>query len=543
MFCRLNVWCRGLIAGGLIFGLCSTAPAGADVETVLRAWLQNAGAMPADVAGLSTRPHWRKIYSERAYAPLWFDARGVNHRARELLSYLAKERHGLEYTPIYLPLGEISAQRMASIELQLTQALLRTAFSLHGGQTEPSAVDAAWHLKRPRLDPERIIRPLTAGESVDSVLEGLAPRASGYRRLRRALGEYRAMARAGGFPHLSAGASLKPGDIDPQVRILRRRLMRSGDLSGAQPSDRDYFDPHLADAVRRFQTRHGLKVDAIVGPKTRAALNVPVSVRISQIRASLERWRWLPRTGEERYVIVNVAGFQLSLYESERRQLTMRVIVGRPEEDWETPAFASSIRYLTLNPGWTVPQAIARDELLPKLLSDPAYFIRQRIQAYAGGEPVELTRDDVLATLKLDEEEPFPYVFKQKPGSWNALGRIKLMLPNRFAIYLHDTPARHLFTRRERAFSHGCVRLEKPFVLAAALLDDTWDTEKLLAEVETGERRKISLPEPVPVYFVYQTAWVDPDGQVQFRNDIYGRNRKLVSALRGESLDIASNVN
>ncbi|WP_303902262.1 L,D-transpeptidase family protein [Thiohalomonas denitrificans] len=535
---------RGLAAVVLLLGSLNPAAADVDVRAVLRVWLQN-DQVPAEVARLTTFSSWHGVYSARRYTPLWFDGRGINPRAREFLTWLANERHGLDYarTP-YIPLGEVSSERIAAVELQLTHALLVTASELYRGQTDPYRVDPSWHWQRDRLAPERIIE-LLDGQSVATVLDGLAPQAAGYRHLRRALLDYRAVARMGGFHYLLPGATpnLKRGDRQPRVLTLRRRLAQSGDLSPAQHPDPGYFDGQVEAGVRRFQVRHGLQVDGRVGPETRAALNVPVEERLAQIRASLERWRWMPRTEAQRSVVVNVAGFRLSFYEADREQLSMRIIVGRAEEEWETPAFTSSIRYLVLNPGWVVPEAIARDELLPRMLSDPAYFVRQGIQAFKEGRPVELTRDDVLAVLRLDREEPFPYVLEQEPGSRNALGQIKLVLPNRFAIYLHDTPDRHLFARRDRALSHGCIRLEKPFLLAGALLDDTWGSGRLLEAAETGAWKKIILPEPVPVYFVYQTTWVDSEGRVQFRDDIYGRNRKLIAALQGEPFGFITNVN
>ncbi|SCZ58147.1 L,D-transpeptidase family protein [Thiohalomonas denitrificans] len=523
-------------------------PAAADAESgvgkVLRNWLQSDQAMPADVARLPTRSSWHSVYSSRGYTPLWFDSRGLNPRAREFLTWLANERHGLEYarTP-YIPLGEVSSERIAAVELQLTHALLVTASELYRGQTDPYRVDPSWHWQRDYLAPGRIIELLADGQSVATVLDSLAPQATGYRQLRRALRDYRAAARMGGFHYLPPGESLKRGDRQPRIATLRRRLAQSGDLSLADVPDPGFFDGQLERGVRLFQARHGLRVDGRVGPDTRAALNVPVEERLAQIRASLERWRWMPRTEAQRFVMVNVAGFRLSLYDADREQLNMRVIVGRAEKEWETPAFSSPIRYLVLNPGWVIPEAIARDELLPRLLSDPSYFARQGIQVSREGHPVELTRDDVLAALQLDREEPFPYRLEQEPGSRNALGQIKLVLPNRFAIYLHDTPDRHLFTRRDRALSHGCIRLEKPFALAAALLDDTWGSGRLLEAAESGAWKKITLPEPVPVHFVYQTAWVDSEGRVQFRDDVYGRNRELIAALQGGLPGFISNVN
>lgn len=313
----------------------------------------------------------------------------------------------------------------------------------------------------------------------------------------------------------------------------------SGDLEAGAATDPEHYDEALEAGVRRFQGRHGLKTDGLVGPKTRAALNVPAAYRAAQIRITLERWR--PVADAKRRLVVNIPGFRLTLYERGEPRFSMRVIVGRPDEPWKTPSFASSVRYLVLNPSWTVPEAIARDELLPQLLADPGYLSREGIQAFQDGEPIVLTRD--VAREAVAEDGPLPFLLRQAPGPRNALGRVKLVFPNRHLIYLHDTPRRHLFERRDRALSHGCVRLEWPLTLAAALLGPEWDRKRLLNAVADGKTRKIVLPAPVPIEFVYHTAWVGADGRVHFRDDVYGRNAKSIAALAAEASSLAANVN
>jgi murein L,D-transpeptidase YcbB/YkuD len=267
-----------------------------------------------------------------------------------------------------------------------------------------------------------------------------------------------------------------------------------------EPSGR--FGEDLAAAVRRFQARHGLEEDGIVGPRTRAALNVPATERIEQVQVNLERRRWLPPDLGTRYVLVNIAGFFVGLYDEERLTLGMRAVVGRPYR--RTPIFSDRIRYLVFNPSWGIPARIAQDEILPR---GHAYMARHHIERVGSR-------------------------LRQRPGSGNPLGRVKFMFPNRFNVYLHDTPARSLFEEPSRGFSHGCIRLEKPLALASALLaPQGWTSAEVAEAVDAGTSRRVSLEVPVPVHVLYWTAWVDAAGTMQFRDDVYGRDDAVRRAL------------
>jgi len=289
----------------------------------------------------------------------------------------------------------------------------------------------------------------------------------------------------------------------------------------------------LEQAVRRFQTRHGLQVDGVVGKKTRAAMAVPVEQRIHQIRLNLERWHWVPRDLGNRYILINTAAFELEAYDNDEVSLAMRVIVGKEERP--TPVFTENMRYLIVNPYWNVPNKLATHDLIPAQLNDPDYFHRKDIRIFAGwqagAEEVDPALIDWQAYLGV---RYLPYKLQQAPGPANSLGRIKFMLPNAHSVYLHDTPARHLFEKPVRAFSSGCVRVENPLQLADYVLASRSggsarpDIESIIA---SGETRTLSLPESIPVYFLYQTAWTDSLGQVHFRDDIYRRDVLLAAAL------------
>ncbi|MDH4274801.1 MAG: L,D-transpeptidase family protein, partial [Gammaproteobacteria bacterium] len=265
--------------------------------------------------------------------------------------------------------------------------------------------------------------------------------------------------------------------------------------------------------------------DGVVGRGTRAALNVSMAARIAEIEKNMERWRWMPRSLGSRYVQVNMADYKLTVVEKGKTTMDMRVMVGKDYRS--TPVFGNKIKYIEINPVWKVPARIARDDLLPKQREDPEYFLRKGIHVVTSwgtdGEEIDVNEID-WENVKTDE---FPYKLQQEAGDKNSLGRMKFMFPNSFRVYLHDTPAKFLFERRIRTFSSGCIRVEQPVELAVKLLDDPqWSTGNLESALATKQSRRLDLGKPIPIYLLYWTAWVENE-RVQFRPDIYGRNRAL----------------
>jgi L,D-transpeptidase YcbB len=309
---------------------------------------------------------------------------------------------------------------------------------------------------------------------------------------------------------------------------MRKRLLASGEFKEIENTVDDFnlFDDALDIAVKKFQARHGLAIDGIVGPVTRAALNVSAELRRQQILLNLERWRWLPHKWDNNHVTVNTAAFSLSAHNG-NENLSMRVIVGK--EYQETPVFSERMSYIEVNPYWNVPRSIAVKELLPKIKSNPAYLTRHNYQL--------LSRQGAVNPWHVDwqsmNSKNFPYRIRQSPGAKNALGHIKFMFPNQFNVYMHDTPDRHLFKRARRDFSHGCIRVEKPIELALLILQDdpSWTRERLEALISAGKRRVINVRSDWMVHILYWTAWVDDYGQLQFCPDLYGRDAVLWQAL------------
>lgn len=324
------------------------------------------------------------------------------------------------------------------------------------------------------------------------------PPHEGYERLQQALERYRQVAGRGEPEPVPPGPTLKPGAEGNRVAALRARLAMAAEAEAAAPlpsTDRpEVFDVSLEMAVLAFQERHGLPADGIAGPSTLAELNRTAEDQIRKIEVNLERWRRLPPDLGERHILVNIAAFRLDAIEDGRSVLDMRVIVG--QRHTRTPVLSSAIERVVLNPSWYVPASIASKELWPKGRS---YLRRNGYQVLPGGKLV------------------------QRPGAGNSLGRVKFQFPNRFRVYLHDTPTRSLFDRTVRAFSHGCVRIERPAELAVwALRDDPrWTPEEIQAVIDSGRETAVTLPEPIPVHIAYWTAWVDDYGALRFGRDVY----------------------
>jgi L,D-transpeptidase YcbB len=306
-------------------------------------------------------------------------------------------------------------------------------------------------------------------------------------------------------------------------------------LAGPPPSAPDHFDPSLQQAVEHFQRRHGLDVDGIVGRDTRAALNVPVQERINQIILNMERWRWMPRDLGATHVLVNMAGFELDFIEDRRPALSMRVVVGTPDQ--RTPVFSDKITYLEFNPYWNIPYSIASKEILPLIQRDPGYLADRGIRVFTSWAADAAELDPWYIDWWEITPRSFPFRLRQDPGRHNPLGRVKFMLPNRFAVYLHDTSSPSLFHRTVRTFSHGCIRVEKPAELAELLLrhNPGWDLKQIESAMNGGARRIATLKRPVPVHLIYATAWSAADGTVQFRRDIYERDSLLFNMLFNET--------
>jgi murein L,D-transpeptidase YcbB/YkuD len=486
----------------------------------------------------------RETIAARTLLPAVYESRGFQRawsepaRADALLRAIREsERDGLDPGDYHLRALDEASRSGSPDDLELdlirTDALIRLAYHILFGKVDPTSFDPDWNYERvlPDFDPVREIEDALAAPDLAALLEGRKPAHPYYVRLRDALARYRAIGDSGGWPLVPAGAALAPGNSDPRVAALRARLAATGDIAsgaGAAAGASAQYDDSLAAAVRRFQARHGLAEDGVVGARTLEELNVPVEKRIDQFRVNLERGRWLLHDLGGTFVFVNIAGFGLVYVRDGAIDWETRVQVGKPYR--ATPVFRSEITYLVFNPTWTVPPTILREDIIPAQRRDPGTLERMGLKV------LDADGTEVPASAVNWSGRSIPYRLRQDPGPTNALGRVKFMFPNAHSVYLHDTPSKNLFDADDRAFSSGCIRVEGPLTLAERLLagEPDWNRVAIDSAVESGRTRTVTLKTPVPVLLSYWTAWVPRSGEVQFRRDIYGRDAKILAGLASE---------
>jgi len=405
---------------------------------------------------------------------------------------------------------------------------------LLNGKINPEDYNEKWLSTNNDIDLTKILDQALAGQGIKNVLAELRPPQPGYQRMMTAITSLRNLVEKGGWPKLPTRFILREGMRHPAVSILRQRLMLSGDYAMPGKTDEDYFDGSLAAAVSFFQMRHGLGIDGVAGRRTLAALNVSAAYRLQQLELNMERWRWLPRNLGRRHLLVNIPDFSLQVIDNSQEILRMRVVAGKPHRS--TPIFSDMVEYLVINPYWYLPETIVVEDMVPLILSDPEYLQKKGIKVFAAGSDEQLELDQTTIDWTGISKEKLPYKLRQDFGPSNALGRIKIVFPNRFSVYMHDTPSQGLFKQNSRDFSSGCIRLEKPVELTTYLLEGNplWNREAILAAIDSGVRQVIALAEPIPIHIVYMTAWADKQGVIHFRDDIYGWDKLFEDALSGK---------
>jgi L,D-transpeptidase YcbB len=501
------------------------------------------GDMSAGGRAVLARTALPRFYEERAFEPVWV-APAPAARLRELTSAIrTSEEHGLDPEAYHLTTIDSLARRLTErfdeetavdLELLATDAFLVLGSHLLHGRVNPETINPEWLANRRSARLDTILAQAVERSRIVDGLYELAPQQERYRRMLAAARTLRTLAARGGWPVVPDGERLEVGSEGPRVLALRRRLGIGGDVASAEDDGRAEplrFDPSLAEAVRRFQRRHGLDADGVVGRATLAALNVPAQERLRQIEINLERWRWLPAELGDRHIEVNIPGFDVRVVEDGTVVARHRAVVGRRFR--ATPMFTGSMTYLVLAPYWHVPPTIAAVDKLPLIKQDPGQIARDRMTLLELGTdtPVDPSTVDWASMTGADFNRR--YRLRQDPGPFNALGHVKFMFPNRHNVYLHDTPSRDLFERTARDFSSGCIRVDRALELAEYLLRDRpgWTRERI-EEVARGRvERTVPLGAALPVHLLYWTAWADDDVTLHFRDDIYGRDDVVWRAL------------
>ena len=473
-----------------------------------------------------------RMYEENNGKPLW-KPKAIRSLAKALDSMVGDGLNPSDYKfSIIKPYLKSPNRRRSSlfesakIDIALTESYLRAMYNLYYGKTDPQRLDPNNNFGRARDGKDRsefLLSWVTRGR-IETAFNWARPKNSRYKWMKAGLEKYQKIKARGGWSRIPSGKTIRPGDTDSRVPLIRKRLAMTGDLDSARGSD--VYDESLQLGMMRFQERHYLTVDGAIGPATLAAMNVPVQKRIDQIRVNLERQRWLFPEESKEFIVVDIAGFTIHYVMNEETVWQEQVQVGK--RFTKTPVFKDRIRYLDFNPTWTIPDGIKKRTILPKLKEDPFYLDKKgyRLLSYKG-EPMDPTSIDWNSMSKI------PYIIRQAPGRNNALGRVKFMFPNKHDVFLHDTNHKELFSKRLRTTSSGCIRLKNPFDLAELLLArQGWNRSKIDRVLASGKTTRVDLKEPIPILIHYSTAWAI-ENEVSFKKDIYGRDPKLLTALNG----------
>jgi L,D-transpeptidase YcbB len=489
------------------------------------------------------------FYLQRKFSPAWMGKNGEFLLADDLLEEIKNcEKHALKpeyyhFKAIETLLSTVRDNHhnpsliyqdiAADLDILLTDTFFLFSSHLLFGLVNLETAHIKGESFNPDIDLVGILNNALKDHSIRKTLQNLSPHHQEYLNLQSALKKYRELAAKNESFLIPAGEKLRYGISHERVCTLRNRLIFLGDLKATETQNPTFFDHDLEKAVKRFQFRHGLSVDGIAGDQTVAAMNVPVQTRLRQIEFNIERWRWLPRDLGTKYILVNIANFKLSVVEHNHPIMEMRVVAGKRFR--KTPVFSGKMLYLVINPCWNVPTKLAVRDIAPKVCSDPGYLAARNIKVYKNWQHASPEIDPALISwCTLTRKSYFPYKLKQTSGPYNPLGKIKFIFPNKYAVYLHDTPDKSLFDKTLRYFSAGCIRVEKPYLLAEYLLksNSRWTKETFLDLLESSARKNIFLNEQIPVYITYMTVWKDNNGVVHFRNDVYKQDRILYNALK-----------
>mgnify|MGYP002345449905 FL=1 len=542
---------------GIVLILCATPQAAASLVGAEF----HESASDIMIKSLQTQPQnsfLKKMYTQLFFVPIWINEKSFSSFSQELFAQIKEDKTLSHTTRLYqdmLALEE-KAQKIYATSSTMTQkvdlefkisqlyqgyadytlygSINWGAFQARLSNLKVDDIAAAWVTYKPKESPISLIENALMNGSLREEFQNAMPNEYRYKALQKALIRYLEIQQNGGWPAVPLRGTLTVGQRYKAVPALRERLRATGDYRPCSGSREDnIYDNCLKEAVIRFQKRNGLEAKGVVGPATIKALNVSIERRIATIRLNLDRIKWLKERNEKRHIIINIPAFSLYFEEDGNLRQEMGVITGTRKNP--TPIFSNRVKHIVLNPYWNVPESIIQKEMIPKLMRNANAMAREKIEIHSGwGENDKKINPATVDWSQYRYSKTVPFRFAQVPGVHNALGKVKFLFPNEFSVYMHDTPTKQLFNRTTRAFSHGCIRLSKPIELLKTFstFNTSVDFDKSQETLKGKNMTQLNLDNSVPIDVVYLTAWVDYDGQLQFRDDIYGYDEMQFKSYR-----------
>ncbi|MDF2158470.1 L,D-transpeptidase family protein [Algoriphagus sp. CAU 1675] len=487
-----------------------------------------------------------RFYADRNFTPVWSENGLLNELAYEMRFEIRQAKYdGLNPEAYHLGIIETffeafesnqksgvsnSLTDLAELELFLSDAYFLLASHLDRGKVDPSRLKVSWDIPRKpqTANYADLLNESIQSQSIREGLEKLYPEYPAYRKGREVIRELEEKAKGDdlNWKPLKTDKSIKVGESNSQIPTVRERLGFWGYLGENMELESRDYDSLLFESVKNYQLAKGLEADGILGKLTLSALNESPVDLMQKAAINLERLRWIPNSFfQSDLILINIPNFRLDYRSPTDTIFSTRVIVGTYKN--QSPVFTAAMRYIVFSPYWNIPPSIARNEVIPAIRRNSDYLSRNHMEVVTGSGTVVPNSQINWA------QRPFPYLIRQKPGTFNSLGLVKFMFPNRYNVYLHDTPGKHLFDREVRTFSHGCIRMQDPFQFAQILLDDMeeWTSENIEEAMNQGKEQIVNLQKNIPVLIVYLTFWADTNGQPHFRPDIYNRDEELRSLL------------
>lgn len=539
---------------GLLFALCLTSPIFAKANFME----ESSDVMMNSLQSQPKKSFLRKLYRELLFVPIWIKSDGTSAAAKAFFKHVKNDVTLDKNSKLYKDTLALEARAKnaskpttklldkVDLEFKISQlykgytdyAYLGSinwgAFQARISNLMVNDVSTEWTLKRPSVNAISMAESVALGSDIGKLLKNATPKKYHYKALQKQVKKYRKIKAQGGWEKVILLGVPKLGKSDHGLEGLRERLKITGDLAkDIDPVDPFIYTKVLQNAVKHFQKRNGLAVDGAIGPGTLRVLNKTVNERITTLLLNLDRIKWLPYRKAKRHIVINIPAFMLFFEEDGKLIQQIRTIVGKPKNP--TPIFSNTVNTIVLNPYWNLPTSIVQKEMIPKLLKNPYSMKKKGIEIRRGwGKNAPLVDPKKIDWEKYRESKGIPFRFAQVPGPRNALGKIKFLFPNKYAVYMHDTPVKSLFSRSKRAFSHGCIRLHKPRELLKTFskFNDNVDFEKSKVILKGKVKTHYALKNKVVVNIIYLTAWVDYDNNLQFRNDIYGYDKMQLKSFR-----------